>query len=123
MDPRHPRPPRASGDNVPLLPIRRASRSHNIWADDSGDQQSTGNQNGRLLARESNEVVFEHFLDDDEDTVTHARRASGVSHDQEGRDSFAAKRSMDQLIEKRLVCPDLAAVDIVKIPLRSKSAG
>ena len=104
MDPRHPRPPRASGDNVPLLPIRRLSRSQNIWADDTEDQELTGNENGRLLARGSNEVVFEHFLDDDDDGDIQGRRASGVTMHQETRNSISGKRSLDKLIEKRLVC-------------------
>ena len=103
MDPRQPRPPRPSGDNVPLLPIRRASRSHNIWANDGEEQDLAGNENGPLLARESNEVVFEHFLDDDGDEATEVRRASGISMDQETRNSIAGKRSLEKLIEKRLV--------------------
>ena|SRR5256885_14894862 len=100
MDPRQPRPPRPSGDNVPLLPIRRTSRSHNIWANDGDEQDLAENENGPLLARE---VVFEHFLDDDGDEATLVRRASGVSMDQETRNSIAGKRSLDKLIEKRLV--------------------
>jgi hypothetical protein len=105
MDPRQPRLPRASGDNVPLLPIRRASRSHNIWANNSEEQDLGGNENGRLLGRESNEVVFEHFLDDgdDGDEITQVRRVSGVSMDQETRNSIAGKRSLDKLVEKTLV--------------------
>ena len=118
MDPRHPRAPRASGDEVPLLPIRRASRSHNIWTDDSPDRHATGDESGRLLARESNEVVFEHFLEDDEDSVTPARETSGVSLDRETRDSFAVKRSMDRLIEKKLVCHVSTVVDVVEISIR-----
>ena len=103
MDPRQPRPPRASGDNVPLLRIRRASHSHNIWAEDSDRQGLAENENGTLLGRESNEVVFEHFLDDEYDEAIQVQRTSGVSMDQETRNSIVGKRSLDKLIEKRLV--------------------
>ena len=116
MDPRHPRAPRASGDNVPLLPIRRASLSRNIWAGDTDDQSLAGTESGRLLARASNEVVFEHFLEDDEDEEPHVRRASGASMDRKTRDSIAGKRSLDKLIEKRLVYYPFNVVNLVEIP-------
>lgn len=123
MDPRHPRAPRASGDNVPLLPIRRASLSRNIWAGDTDDQSLAGTESGRLLARASNEVVFEHFLEDDEDEEPHVRRASGASMDRKTRDSIAGKRSLDKLIEKRLVYYPFDVVNLVEIPVRPKFAG
>jgi hypothetical protein len=67
-DPRSPARPRQSGDNVPLLPLRRGSRNQNIWNNDGDEEDFTPETRRKLLERKS-EDTFHEFLDEEnEDT-------------------------------------------------------
>ena len=100
-DPRPSRPPRESGDYVPLLRVRRGSRNQNIW-NDNEDRNTTAAHNN-LRGRRSSEV-FDRFLDDgeDEEDTSRLSRESGVFHDPDSR-SGLDKTDTEGLIAPRSV--------------------
>jgi hypothetical protein len=71
-DPRSPARPRQSGDNVPLIPLRRelrrGSRNRNSWNDDT-EEETFSHETRRALLAEKSSDSFRGFLEEeDEDT-------------------------------------------------------
>jgi len=68
-DPRNPARPRQSGDNVPLIPLRRrGSRNRNSWNDDTEEPDFTHETRTALLAEKSSDSFRGFLEEEDEDT-------------------------------------------------------
>jgi len=88
-DPRKPRAPRGSGDNVPLLPVRRRSRKQNTWNDDD-------EYNAELdsLRRRSSEA-FHRFLEYSENEEDASRTSAENGGYRVSEDHGLARASID----------------------------
>jgi len=71
-DPRNPARPRQSGDNVPLIPLRRqlrrGSRNRNSWNDDTEEPDFTRETRTALLEGKSSDSFNGFLEEEDEDT-------------------------------------------------------
>jgi hypothetical protein len=82
-----PQEPRESGDNVPLIPVQRKSRTQNTWNDDEQ------NAEGGSLRRRSSETFHRFSEGEDEEDIEQMSGENGRYRDLEG--IGLAKTSID----------------------------
>lgn len=106
-DPRSPARSRQSGDNVPLLSLRRGlrrgSRNQNIWNDDTEENDLTNETRRALLAKKSSDS-FHEFLEEEDDDTDRLVEANG--HDAEAVDIEETGSDMELEDEAKLLADD-----------------
>lgn len=105
-DPRNPARPRHSGDDVPLIPLRRGlrreSRNQNIWNDENDEGDFT-HETRRALLRKSNDS-FREFLAEEGDDRDRLLDATG--QDEEAVDVEQTESDMELEDEAKLLMDD-----------------
>ena len=106
-DSRSPARSRQSGDNVPLLSLRRGlrrgSRNQNIWNDDTEENDLTNETRRALLAKKSSDS-FHEFLEEEDDDTDRLVEANG--HDAEAVDIEETASDIELEDEAKLLADD-----------------
>lgn len=90
-DPRNPQPPQESDDYVPLLPVRRGSRSVNIWNTEEDDQELSPKRYNR---RPSRDPLY-RLVDSEDGDIEDANGSSGTIRGEEKRHRKANFEKLD----------------------------